>query len=189
MADRKRWKPAMPNNKKKNSRAPAAKKKVVEESDQPPNVMPKKQTLSQAQLSALIFLSLGLSYVIDYSSAVAEANDTKACTSYFSGGVESCSPADVLVIKIKYYVAVSCTVSGPHALPTSNRTRSQDQLTPPQPLLLRSFWLSPPCSSAGPTSLFSRVSSRAFVLVQLGQRYLGCKPPEEFLNRERFSNS
>lgn len=103
-------------NRKKIKVAKAA-KKAAEPTKPPPNTLPRRQGLTPAQLTALIFLFLGISYVIEYGRAV---HDSKACAAYFVDGVEACSPADVALIMVKYYEAITCLVRCHIVLPRVN---------------------------------------------------------------------
>lgn len=64
-----------------------------------------RQSFSQAQLAALIFLSIGTSYIIEYAKVVSQGVESKACHAYLQG-VESCSDVDLAMIRIKYFGAI-----------------------------------------------------------------------------------
>lgn len=100
----------MATNKKSKTKKSATKAPAVVAKQAPEG--PKLQRLSPSQFAGVLFLALGLVYLVEYSSALQEGAGSLACADYINQGDEyKCTELDVAMIRAKYYGGISAFLS------------------------------------------------------------------------------
>jgi len=69
----------------------------------PPMEVKKTQGLSPPQLSILVCLCVGATYLLEMRSTVRNGAESSSCSTYFADGSKSCSESDLFFILVKYH--------------------------------------------------------------------------------------
>lgn len=64
-----------------------------------------KSFLTSAQFTVVVFLSVAITYLLDYTKAVSQGIDSNYCKNFIQD-VEACSTTDVTMIRVKYYTGI-----------------------------------------------------------------------------------
>ena len=68
-----------------------------------------KSYLSSAQFTIVIFLSVAISYLLDYAKAISQGIDSNYCKNFIQD-VDTCSTTDMHMIRAKYYSGILTVV-------------------------------------------------------------------------------
>jgi len=100
----------MVNNKKNKSSKKVAKEGAAAESAPVTNEFgsndPLRKSFTSGQFICFIFLAVGLSYLVQFSSVIKDGVGSKACTSYVPKITDGCSETDITMLTAKFYSSI-----------------------------------------------------------------------------------